>query len=477
MGDCKGLSFEECEEVVLQKAVDAIEKKQGKELMGEKDTKLMLKIAEDFLRKHKCVMYGGTAVNNILPKAMQFYDYEYELPDYDAYNPDALKLVKELTDIYLKHFKDVEAKTGVHHNTYKVFVNQHAIVDLSYMHPDLFRRISADAKTVKGLKYAPVNFLRMGMYLELSRPNGDVSRWGKVYKRLRLLNEAFPFGRSKCAMSKVKIPEDVYQQTYKTLVADDVVFIGGFANKMYLHHASGTNIENLTEFDVISTDPLKTCIRLMDDLKEHNPSLEVHDAIGSLIEKYHSVSIKGQYLLFVFTPVACHSYNKVDDQKGNTVKIGTIDTLFSFYLTFLYANRPHFDEHRILCLCQTLFIIQQQHRLTRKKELQRFTMNCYGTHKTLGDMRVEKKSMYAKLTRGTPEFEEWFLQYPSHAPKKLIKSPAKSSAKSPAKSSAKSPAKSPAKSSAKSPAKSSAKSPAKSSAKSPATKRKSPKQK
>ena len=446
MGDCKGLSFEECEEVVLQKAVDAIEKKQGKELMGEKDTKLMLKIAEDFLRKHKCIMYGGTAVNNILPKAMQFYDYDYELPDYDAYNPDALKLVKELADIYLKHFKDVEAKTGVHHNTYKVFVNQHAIVDLSYMHPDLFKRISADAKTVNGLKYAPVNFLRMGMYLELSRPNGDVSRWAKVYKRLVLLNKAFPFERSKCAKSNVKFPEDVYQPTYKTLVADDVVFIGGYANKMYLHHASGDNIENLTEFDVISTDPLKTCSRLMEALKEHNPTLQVHDAIGSLIEKYHSISINGKYLLFVFTPVACHSYNKVVDQKGNTVKIGTIDTLFSFYLTFLYANRPYFDEKRILCLCQTLFSIQQRHRLTRKKELQRFTMNCYGTQQTLGDMRAEKKNMYAKLTRGTPEFEEWFLQYPARAQRpvaKSAKSPVKS-AKSPVKSakSSKSPVKS-----------------------------------
>jgi hypothetical protein len=433
MGDCKGLSFEECEEVVLQKSVDAIEKKQGKELMGEKDTKLMLKIAEDFLRKHKCVMYGGTAVNNILPKAMQFYDYRYELPDYDAYNPDALKLVKELADIYLKHFKDVEAKTGVHHNTYKVFVNQHAIVDLSYMPPELFKRISADAKTVNGLKYAPVNFLRMAMYLELSRPNGDVSRWGKVYKRLTLLNKAFPFERRKCSTSKVKFPEDLYEPTYKTLVADDVVFIGGYANKMYLQHASGANIENVTEFDVISTDPLKTCSRLMTALKDHTPTMETHEPIGSLIEKHYSISVNGQYLLFIFTPVACHSYNKLKDQKGNMVKIGTIDTLFSFYLTFLYANRPYFDEKRILCLCQTLFSIQQQHRLTRKKELQRFTMNCYGTQQTLGDMRAEKKSMYTKLTRGTPEFEEWFLQYPPHkVPAKPPKSPTpKSPPKSP----------------------------------------------
>lgn len=32
----------------------------------------------------------------------------------------------------------------------------------------------------------------MSVYLELSRPRGDVSRWKKVYSRLLLLNKAYP---------------------------------------------------------------------------------------------------------------------------------------------------------------------------------------------------------------------------------------------------------------------------------------------
>jgi hypothetical protein len=36
------------------------------------------------------------------------------------------------------------------------------------------------------------NFVRMNMYLELSRPAGDVSRWEKFFKRLTLLNDNFP---------------------------------------------------------------------------------------------------------------------------------------------------------------------------------------------------------------------------------------------------------------------------------------------
>ena len=50
-----------------------------------------------------------------------------------------------------------------------------------------------DSIQVAGILYAPPNYLRMGMYLELSRPAGDTSRWEKVLKRLTLLNKNYPF--------------------------------------------------------------------------------------------------------------------------------------------------------------------------------------------------------------------------------------------------------------------------------------------
>ena len=40
---------------------------------------------------------------------------------------------------------------------------------------------------INGIQYAPPNFLRMNMFIELSRPAGDVSRWEKVLKRMILL--------------------------------------------------------------------------------------------------------------------------------------------------------------------------------------------------------------------------------------------------------------------------------------------------
>ena len=46
----------------------------------------------------------------------------------------------------------------------------------------------------------------MAMYLELSRPFGDVSRWEKVLKRLTLLNNQYPLDDPRC--DKIKFMRD-----------------------------------------------------------------------------------------------------------------------------------------------------------------------------------------------------------------------------------------------------------------------------
>ena len=56
--------------------------------------------------------------------------------------------------------------------------------------------------------YCPPDFLRMSLYLELSRPKGDVSRWEKIFPRLRLLNKNYPMKRKKCSNKKETMPRE-----------------------------------------------------------------------------------------------------------------------------------------------------------------------------------------------------------------------------------------------------------------------------
>jgi hypothetical protein len=429
MALCKNLSFEECELAILRRAVDKVTKEQGKILMSEPDTLKMLKIVEDFISHKNCILYGGTAINALLPASDKFYDYKYELPDYDAYSPNAMDDAKELADIFVDSgFKDVEAKAGVHHGTYKVYVNQHSIMDLTYLHEDLHKIFKLKGRVIDGLRYVPINYLRMSCYLELSRPMGDISRWEKVYKRLSKLNKYYPLVFKQCKRVPKRrkfTPEEIllFNTTLQTLVKEDVVFIGAYANKIYTKESFVPHVENLSEFDIISSNPEQTCSVLMKALTRAKfvPQLKTYPPIGELINEHHAIIVNEVTVAIVYSPVGCHSFNTIKDTYGNTLRIGTVDTLFSYYLAFLYANREYLDGARIECICSVLYKVQQDHRLTNKKPLQRFNLECYGKQETLETIRATRNEMLLKLAPKTRKYDEWFLKYTPQIKSKRLK--------------------------------------------------------
>lgn len=414
---CKNLSFEECELAILRASVDKSEKIQGQKLLRSPETKRIIKIVEGFISKHKCIVYGGTAINNVLPKEDQFYDYDYELPDYDFFSPDAFDLAKKLADLYAaKGFEDVEAKSGVHHGTYKVFVNHMGVADITYLHPELYGSIRKSAIVKDKILYAPANFLRQSMFLELSRPMGDVSRWEKILKRLNLLNKHYPLVQKKCELqrrfSSRRDEPELFTLTKKVFVEEGVVFIGGYANAMYTTYTKVPQLKNVPDFDVLSTEPKETAQKVVKMLKKagYEVTMDEHEPIGELVSKHYSISVDGEFIAFVYEPTACHSYNIIDEG-GKPLKIGTIDTLLSYYLAFMYADRDYFDENRLLCLSSVLFKVQQENRLSQKGILKRFVLQCYGKQSTLADLREENNRMHLELKRGTQEYEERFLKY------------------------------------------------------------------
>ena len=201
----KGLTFEECELAILRHAVDKIEKKTGRKMINNPTVQEIILIVEKFLIKTKRICYGGTAINNILPEENQFYDKSIELPDYDFFSPEPLQDAKDLADIfYNEGFLEVEAKAGMHAGTFKVFVNFIPVADISFVPKDLYNKIHKKAIIKAGIYYSPPDYLRMLMYLELSRPEGDAGRWEKVLKRLTLLNKTYPLRGKDCDFMEIQ---------------------------------------------------------------------------------------------------------------------------------------------------------------------------------------------------------------------------------------------------------------------------------
>jgi hypothetical protein len=447
---CKNLNFEDCELAILRQAVDTAEEKQGKIVANSPEIKRIIGIVENFLRQKQLICYGGTAINNILPKQDQFYNKDVEIPDYDFYSWNALINAKELVDIYIKEgFVEVEAKSGQHHGTYKVYVNFIPVADISYLPKELFNAIKKEAIRVAGILYAPPNLLRMGMYLELSRPDGDVSRWEKVLKRLTLLNRNYPLTAHQCShidfqrklstttpvlgkgfsksdsvsdsvseKSEKNESEQIYEVVKSTLMDQGVVFFGGYAVSLYSQYMPGhlrKRLEKIPDFDVLAEDPLivsQIVKERLQDIDVKNVKIIKRPAVGELISPHYEIRVGNDVVAFIYEPLACHSYNIIK-QQGYEIKVATIDTMLSFYLAFLYANRPYYDKDRILCMSKYLFEVQEKNRLQQKGLLKRFSVNCIGHQETVEEMRAEKTEKFAELKdkKGTPEYEEWFLRY------------------------------------------------------------------
>jgi len=424
----KKMTFEEKELTLLREAVDKAEEISGKKIVNDENTQQIINIVENFLRQRKLICYGGTAINNILPIDDQFYNKNIEIPDYDFFSDKALEDAKLLADIYAeKGYSDVEAKAGVHHGTYKVYVNFIPVADITYIPSELFKAIKQEAIQVNGILYSPPNYLRMSMYLELSRPQGDVSRWEKVLKRLTLLNKHYPMKNPRCNdvnflrsfEGSNKDAEDIYYIIRDSITDQGLVFFGGYANSLYSEYMSvkekQKHMRKIPDFDVLSDDPKTSSIIIQERLIDagfEKTKIYKRPGFGEIISPHYEIEVDGETVAFIYQPLACHSYNQIHIG-GKKVKIATIDTMLSFYLAFLYANRAYYDKERILCMAQYLFTVQSKNRLNQKGVLKRFSLNCYGKQETLETIRAEKSEMFEKLKnkRGTKEYDSYFLRY------------------------------------------------------------------
>ena len=425
---CKDLSFEDCELTILRMAVDKAEEKIGKRIVNSEEVQKIIKIVENFIKKKNLICYGGTAINNILPKEDQFYDKDVEIPDYDFFTINALEDAKELSNIYFKEgFTDVEAKSGQHHGTYKVYVNYMPIADLTNIPKEIYNALKKDSLRVAGILYAPPNFLRMSMYLELSRPAGDTSRWEKVLKRLTILNKHYPLDSINChdidyqrEMADPTNEDKIYEIVQTTLVNQSVVFFGGYAISLYSQYMPDKlkqHFEKIADFDVLSNDPETTAEIVKERLKDaniKNVKIIKRPPVGEIVPEHYEIKVGEDSIVFIYKPIGCHSYNVINHNK-QSVKIATIDSMLSFFLAFLYTNRPYFTEFsdRILCMSKFLFQVQQKNRLEQKGLLKRFSISCYGHQDSIEELRAEKAEKFKELKnkKGTKDYDEWFLNY------------------------------------------------------------------
>jgi hypothetical protein len=434
-------AIDECEIELINKNIDDITTEEAPKIVQSVAIKQIYAILVDFIRKRKLVCYGGSAINAILPKSAKFYDTTTTLPDYDVFSTAAIQDAKDLVDIYAKHgFDDVEARSGMHMGTYKVFVNFAGVLDLTEVPVDMFNSLQTNAVIVDKVHYAPPLYLRMAIHRELSRPLGDISRWEKVASRLQLLDHYFPYPSEK-SMASPDIPslrdsktktlthddnndERVYNLIFQTLLNNKCIFFGTHALSVY----SGEQpLLTGGEFDVSTEEPGTVAKELRKKLNAIviKPKLDIviteHPAIGEIVPEHVVVKINGQIVATLYRPYECYNYNETtiriqsasSIQKQYKMRLATTDTVQSLLLAFSYVGTLKYDKEQLRRTAARIDALANKHRLEQTGIWRRFGLPCYGNQSTLESIRAKKAEMFIRLKgkRKSKEYERWFLRY------------------------------------------------------------------
>jgi hypothetical protein len=386
----------------IKDLVSELEEENNRTMAADPGIKTSLAVVEAFLKNHPVLCYGGTAINNLLDEKDRFYDPEVDVPDYDFFSKKpqehSMMIANQLME---KGLKNVEVKPGIHLGTFKVFADFTGVADVTKLDDVIFDRLWAEGYKSKGIHYVPPNFLRMSMYLELSRPRGDVSRWEKVYKRLELLNKAHPATCPVKGKTHAELTDEQQKGIIKLLKNEPVVLLGVSASEIHLGKNWTTPVALLADRELIEqlTKGEKVSI---DEENEILPRrVNVLDAEGN------------KSMIRFYETTACHSYHTMD----NGVRVASIPTTLQFFFSYLYSGASEDNIASILCIAQRLVDV------AHSKKKRRFDIltpkDCLGEQETFVQMKRHKAELYSDLSKdkNSPKFLEYFFSYnPSDTP-------------------------------------------------------------
>ena len=386
------------------------------ELAQNPELRRALLVVEYFLRKTKRLCYGGMAINAHLPPSLKFYDFSKTIPDYDFFTPTPEKDVEYLMKL-LEHagFDSVAKRLGMHEGTYKIFVNYHGVADITFMVPWLYNKLTKTAIVEDKIHYVDANYLRMSMYLELSRPRGEVERWEKVYKRLLQLNLVKPVGLSRCKRSTKPITilnSEVYRKLVEYVIDNKFIFCGAELATIYSKNTARAGFLFKKNYPLIvyAQSPLNHLAKIRHIILSTEPDakiITVHwERLKDIIPEMYGIKINGRLSMLILEEYYCFGYNTVTVPSYGKMLIASLDTAITLYYTLAYLR--DLDElvpNSVECFAHRLVELSKK---TRDKNdtgvFPLFVDSCQGhqpTKETLLKAKAKRIEEYKRATRNS----------------------------------------------------------------------------
>lgn len=394
----------------FQKQIDLIKEAASKaediidyEAAHNPETLRAIEVVEDFLKRKHRICYGGQAINAHLPKRYKIYDPKKSVPDYDFFTPDQEADIKLLTEMLRKAgFIEISAREGVHEGTIKIYVNFNPVADITSIDPRLYRLLAKREFRSNGISYLDADTLRMMMYLELSRPLGEVSRWEKVYERLVLINEFIPIRKCKDGLAKSSgLTQEQVENVMRKIIAEKRIFAGGDLIGFYT--LSLRNKKRPSAKWLISThkpiyfyspDPAKDAA----DLSELGFIFKKVSGVGDVMPTSYVAMIDSIPAVVIIEETACHAYYTLPLPFTEVLRIASLDTLVTLYFSLALMEAKMEGFGSLHCAAQEL--VEVSFRARSNPEAFPFpfiSLKCSGYQKTMASLIREKVKRIATV--------------------------------------------------------------------------------
>lgn len=402
-------SWKSLSDETLVSVIDLVNKqeKTQQEIDYAKFKDLFNEVKTFVIDKH-LVLYGGTALNEILPQKYKFYP-ETLLPDYDFFSYSAKTHAQELADaLFKKGYNYVEVKSGIHIGTYKVFAEFLPVADVTQIDKDVYENLIENSKmNLKNeqsdyhLIVSPYPFLKWSLYLELSKI-GSVHRWEKLFPRYTAFNHVYKLDEPNETKKPLKIEtplqKDILSRLKTFVKTRKYPIVGTCA--MNLHMGKFTNIEYnpFTALEIMSTD-IKTSLEELKmafrDFKEVKlqivwPKKTFSEFMANrcvVIAQIKGEQEIGLVKLYEVKDV-CYCIKHI---KGYVV--GTVDAV----LQYMYANyikseilQTEYSKEKLKYVSKEILILEKFIESNIKHKSKRLSLECYGKEKSLLDIRKEQ---------------------------------------------------------------------------------------
>ncbi len=395
--------MEKQKELLVAAATEA-ENKLDYDAAHNEEVLLAVEVVERFLRDKGRVCYGGQAINAHLPAKYKFYDPETTIPDYDFFTPNG-KADLELLVRMFKHegFTEIGVRPGIHEGTTKVYVNFIAVADCTEINPLFYKMIAEKAVKQQGIAYMDPDTLRMMMYLELSRPRGDVTRWEKVFERLMLLNTYAPIQAcAKSVKGRVRKPAgpsaEMRDKFIQHIITERRVMCGADVVEFYKRRLRGRGrqlgwlLSGRAPILFYSPDPtadIKTIygkFKTELSFKKYAAEAEFFPTVYLGFRDERSGPV-----IAIIQETACHAYNTVSLDDGRRLHIASFDTLITLYLSLMFRKTLQALFARpILCLVDQLIHLQMTYRKSTHAPFPFISIECSGHQKSFQSLLREK---------------------------------------------------------------------------------------